>query len=229
MESWGLGPDLEKRWRTLAAYHGCMDIAIADVDADGAPEIVLGNKYGSVYALRQDGSVLLRSYTSIGDVAFGLADLDGDGRLEVVHGSSTGDLVAVTLKDEVLWRFDNFGYAVRRVLIGRVGTPLAGRCYVASASGYVYGLDKDGDVVWQRPIGSDVVDLAACDYGRWTLCALDRSGAVHLLTADGADDRLQACPTQAGRGPAETWGHLLCLPDRIVAAGTSTVIAYPRP
>jgi len=149
----------------------------------------------------------------------------------VVFGSSTGDCIAAEASDprKTAWRFDNFGYAVRRVLIGRVGTPLAGRCYVASASGYVYGLDKDGDVVWQRPIGSDVVDLAACDYGRWTLCALDRSGAVHLLTADGADDRLQACPTQAGRGPAETWGHLLCLPDRIVAAGTSTVIAYPRP
>ena len=224
----------ELRWRDRLVYHGNIDLIARDVDGDGRRELFASDHYGHLHAFRADGKLIGRSYSSIGDVMFDVGRFAPDEPWTVVFGSSTGDCIAAEASDprRAKWRFDNFGYAVRRVLIGRTGTPLAGRCYVASASGYVYCLDKDGGVVWQRRVGSDIVNLAACDYGRWTICALDRSGAIRLLTADGSDERLHACPTGAARiaaGAPETWRHLVCLPDRIVAAGTSTVTAYPMP
>ena len=47
MEAQGLSPAGKKLWRTLAAYHGCMEMAVADVNGDGKPEIVTADKYGS--------------------------------------------------------------------------------------------------------------------------------------------------------------------------------------
>jgi len=115
-----------------------------------------------------------------------------------------------------------------------MGTALAGRCYVASASGYVYGLDGTGQVVWQQRLGSDMVNLVTCSYGRWSLCALDRNGDVWLTTADGRDKCRHVRsgrPTRGADRPVETWRHLICLPDQIIVAGTRTVAAYdpPRP
>ncbi|MCC7493298.1 MAG: VCBS repeat-containing protein [Fimbriimonadaceae bacterium] len=81
MESWGLDPQLNKLWRRLAAYHGAMDLVARDLDGDGRPEILIGDKYGRLHVLGLDGQPRKGSvYTSIGDVAFDTADLDGDGR-----------------------------------------------------------------------------------------------------------------------------------------------------
>ncbi len=53
MESQGLTPEIKKLWRTLAAYHGCMEMAVEDLDRDGKPEIVIADKYGAVFVLRR--------------------------------------------------------------------------------------------------------------------------------------------------------------------------------
>ena len=182
MESWGLSPDMTKRWRTLSAYHGCMEIFVVDVDADGVPEIVLGNKYGSVYILRADGSVLLKSYTSIGDVAFGLGDLNGDGICEVVHGSSTGDLVAVNLEGEALWHFDNFGYPVERILCTDLNGDGRLEVLVASGSGYLYCLSPDGVLMWAQRLGSAVHDAIVVNA---LAVAGTEEGTLHVLDAGG--------------------------------------------
>ena len=182
MESWGLSPDMTKRWRTLSAYHGCMEIFVADVDADGAPEIVLGNKYGSVYILRTDGSVLLKSYTSIGDVAFGLGDLNGDGICEVVHGSSTGDLMAVDLEGEALWHFNNFGYPVERILCTDLNGDGRLEVLVASGSGYLYCLSPDGVLMWAQRLGSAVHDAIVVNA---LAVAGTEEGTLHVLDAGG--------------------------------------------
>jgi outer membrane protein assembly factor BamB len=182
MESQGLTPDGKKLWRTLAAFHGCTEMAVEDLDRDGKPEIVIANKYGAVFVLRPDGSKLLNSSTSIGDVTFGLGDLNGDGRSEIVHGSSTGDLIAVDLKNKTLWRLDNYGYPVERIRcadLNRDGRP---EILVASGTGYVYCLDARGMLVWQRRLGLAVHDLAVVD---GQTVAGTEEGEIHAIDQAG--------------------------------------------
>ncbi|NLF18783.1 MAG: PQQ-binding-like beta-propeller repeat protein, partial [Lentisphaerae bacterium] len=182
MEAQGRSPDGQKLWRTLAAYHGCMEIAVQDLDQDGRPEIVIANKYGSVYVLRPDGRVVLSSLTSIGDVTFGLGDLDGDGKTDIVHGSSTGDLMAVTLGRQTLWRFDNFGYPVSRIVCHDLDGDGRPEVLVGSGTGYLYCLSAAGDCLWAQRLGLAVHDLAVIE-GR--LLAGTEDGLLHALDAQG--------------------------------------------
>ncbi len=182
MEAQGLSPDAKKLWRTLAAYHGCMEMTVEDLDRDGKPEIVIANKYGSVYVLRPDGSKVLTSNTSIGDVTFGLGDLNGDGKKEIVHGSSTGDLVAVDLHNKILWRFDNYGYPVERICCADINGDGRPEVLIASGTGYVYCLDAAGKLLWQRRLGLAVHDLMV-NYGQ--IISGTEDGEVHALNAAG--------------------------------------------
>lgn len=219
MESQGLTPDGTKLWRTLAAYHGCIDLAIDDVDGNGRPEIVIGNKYGAVYVLTPEGKVVMNSATSIGDETFGLADLNGDGRKEIVHGSSTGDLVAVDLKKTVLWRFDNFGYPVERIACADLTGDGLPEILVASGTGYVYCLDALGQPVWQRHLGLAVHDLALAGD---RLFAGTEDGEIHALDSRGVPlwtcslgssvNKLVVCPSK--RTPLVIAG---CANGRLVA------------
>lgn len=181
MEAQGLSPDAKKLWRTLAAYHGCMEMAVEDIDGDGKPEIVIANKYGAVFVLRPDGSKLMNSTTSIGDETFGLGDLNGDGKKEIVHGSSTGDLMAVTLANKTLWRFDNYGYPVERIVCADINGDGKPEVLIASGTGYVYCLDAVGKLLWQRRLGLAVHDLVFAD---GLVIAGTEDGEVHAL--DGA-------------------------------------------
>ncbi|MBI5686802.1 MAG: PQQ-binding-like beta-propeller repeat protein [Verrucomicrobia bacterium] len=178
MEAQGLSPDAKKLWRTLSAYHGCMEMAVEDLDRDGKPEIVIANKYGAVFVLRPDGSRLMASNTSIGDVTFGLGDLNGDGKKEIVHGSSTGDLIAVTLANKTLWRFDNYGYPVERIRCADLNGDGQPEVLIASGTGYLYCLDAAGKLIWQRRLGLAVHDLALTD---GFIIAGTEDGEVHAL------------------------------------------------
>ena len=182
MESWGLTPDMKKLWRTLAPYHGCMEMAVEDLDRDGKPEIVIANKYGALFVLRTDGSKLLNSATSIGDVTFALGDLDGDGKKEIVHGSSTGDLIAVDLRNRTLWKFNNYGYPVARILCGDLTGEGRPEVLVASGTGYLYCLDATGTTLWQRRLGLAVHDIALA---AGLILAGTEDGAIHALDAAG--------------------------------------------
>lgn len=211
MEAQGRTPDGAKRWRSLAAYHGCMEMAVQDLNQDGKPEIVIANKYGSVYVLRPDGTTVVASSTSIGDVTFGLGDLDGDGATEIVHGSSTGDLVAVNLKGAVLWRFDNYGYPVERIVCADLDGDGRPEVLVASGTGYLYCLGADGTRRWEQRLGLAVHDLAVLggvvvagteDGG---LHALDPRGLVLWSRAAGAAV-MKLVPAAVGGSPAVVAG-----------------------
>jgi len=222
------------RWKDRLVYHGNIDLIARDVDGDGRRELFASDHYGHMHAFAADGRLIARSYSSIGNVMFDVGRFRTDQPWGIVFGSSTGDCIAVdaTQPRQKRWRFDNYGYAVRRVLIGSARTPLAGRCYIASASGYVYCLDHAGKVIWQHRLGCDVMNMVACEYGRWSICALDRGGAVWVMTADGRDARQIAGPTLSDARDApsdETWRHLICLPGRIIVGGRQTIIAYDPP
>jgi outer membrane protein assembly factor BamB len=224
METQGLGPDLSRRWRTpRTAYHGCMDIAVADVNGDGGPEIVLGNKYGSICILTPDGTPMSTSYTSIGDVWFALGDLNGDGLTEVVHGSSTGDLVAVDLKGKVLWRFDNFGYPVTRIQCADLDGDGRPEVLVASGTGYLYCLAADGVLRWARRLGLAVHDVVVVD--RMAVAGTEEGG-LHVVDGVGRTLRTWSMGSAVMKlAPMKTEGR----PFVIAGLSDGRLAALPMP
>lgn len=94
------GSSWEELWRNStypsgAHTRGGAQPSLADLDGDGAPEVIIGNIVldGLTGALRWDGRVTVRSSAGIGNNAFlgpasTVADLDLDGAPEVIAGNT---------------------------------------------------------------------------------------------------------------------------------------------
>lgn len=86
---------------------------LADLDGDGALEIVVQTEEIGFYALRANGSVLWRQCWGGGNSAPVVADLDGDGHVEVVVGSDQGLLsVLAGSVGRPIWTFDAAAHAI---------------------------------------------------------------------------------------------------------------------
>ncbi len=179
--------DLRLLWKDDYALHGSGQLEFVDTDLDGqADTTFVGDRYGSVVAADGLGKKLFSVYTSIGDMVFAVGDVDGDGRVEVVAGSSTGDLVCARYpQGEVLWRFDNFGYPVKRLRTVDLDGDGRQEVIVASGTGCLYALGGDGQVLWQDRVGLTVNDVLVTAAGPARLVYADESGLVRLATAAG--------------------------------------------
>jgi outer membrane protein assembly factor BamB len=102
----------KKMWeRRLTDYHAspAMDAnpVLADLDGDGALEIVAQTEEQGLYALRADGKTMWSLSWGGGNAAPLVADLDGDKQPEVVFGSDGGRLSVLNGKTgNALWAFD---------------------------------------------------------------------------------------------------------------------------
>lgn len=102
----------EVLWRTELASDSKGSGAIADIDADGKPEIVFGTYFRDrhVYCLNgEDGSVAWKHLSDRGpmDASVLILDHDGDGDLEALSAdSSTGRLFCIDANGELEWAFE---------------------------------------------------------------------------------------------------------------------------
>ena len=220
-----LDQDGTRLWTYTQVAHGALDIEFADLDGDGADEIFVSDRYGFVHGVTREGKRAFIGYSSIGDVQFDTAHLTPDG-LSVIYGSSTGDLIARGPDGEIAWRFDNFGYAVRRIRAGDITGDDAPEVLVASDTGYLYALAADGSELWRDRLGFAVDDVAVANTdgdGRPEVLAAGEDGLVRVYAGDGtglrdiatgAPARLLCVPTPGGDAPV------------IVATGAGEVAAY---
>ena len=107
---------------------------VADIDGDGAPEVVVGSYSGNIYGLEADGTAVAGFPFSTGSWVQGSpsgADIDGDGVIEII----------VTDGDGRLWAIDGAGTALP-------GFPLS-----AGATQFMYDspvpCDLDGDGLYE--------------------------------------------------------------------------------
>ena len=186
-------------WKLLsrtrrAVLHGSIDFFTADADGDGKLEIFATDHYGHVHVFRHDGTSAGDFYTSIGDACAVLAERPPDRKLDLIYGSSSGDLVCVQLPSTVpwsrgavpRWRFDNFGYGANRLRAADLDGDGNVEVVIASQTGYLYVLDKDGRVRWQDRAGTDIVEALVLREVQPQLAYLDRGGLLTLATGDGA-------------------------------------------
>jgi outer membrane protein assembly factor BamB len=87
----------EQRHLDRSGFAGVVSAAaVADINADAAPEIVYGYRHGPLVVLDRRGGVLAEASLGEGTNASPvIADLDGDGRLEIVV-AAVGEVICLT-------------------------------------------------------------------------------------------------------------------------------------
>jgi hypothetical protein len=184
----------------LASIRTATSYAIGDVDADGAPEFVVGRMYGDAQGSDGDAFVLGRDGTRTpipttrGLRSLALADTDGDGAAEIFAGDgwhrNYGEHARglLTRIHHARGRFtselveDTAGqYAIERIVSASVG----GRTVlVTSGSHYVRAFARVGDRWSGITLGGPARDIAAGDLdgrpGDELLLVGDRSEIVGL-------------------------------------------------
>ncbi len=139
--------------------------ALADLNGDGRPEVILALSDGKLYVYGADGALLGGWPQSIGDAAdaFGnhvidsspvVADLDGDGTLEIVVGAYDKAVYAYHANGGLAWRFETRDVVLATPAVADIDPARPGlETAIASGDRFVYLLDKDGAQVWKRPTG----------------------------------------------------------------------------
>lgn len=193
-DSWqylAYSPALKLVWKTVYYAHGATVGHVADLDADGKPEVIAGNAYYSLQILSHRGKVLSSRSGSFGpeQTAVTSGDLRGDGKRAAILGTDGGSVLAFDSKGGKLWEA-NVGDRVTTLRCDVVaGKP---QIIAASESGYVWALDASGKPIWKRDLGEPVKRLARD--GDSYVVAASANGIVRL-SLDGKIEAIAATPS----------------------------------
>ncbi|MBP7962300.1 MAG: DUF11 domain-containing protein [Caldilineaceae bacterium] len=139
--------------------------AVANLDGDPAPEVVVPLSNGKLYAFHADGSPVAGWPVSLGDVAENfnsqvvnsspiIADIDGNGRPEIIVGSYDKGLYAYHSDGSLAWRFATADVILSSPAVADMDPARPGlEVVVGSGDSYVYLLDKDGSQIWRKATG----------------------------------------------------------------------------
>jgi hypothetical protein len=193
--------------------------AFADVDDDGANELVIASQDYSVWVLDAKGKALpgfpyKASYRIYEGPA--LADLNGDHKLEIAVASADGQLHVIDSKGKALP-----GFPVKPA--GRIfGGPVLGDIdrdgqldvVVASADGFVAAYDRTGKKIAGFPANLGSPDLGATPLlsdavgdGTLTIFVGVPAGQVHAVRAPRAGAAVAAAPWPGGGRDAAHTGR----------------------
>lgn len=132
------------------AYHGT---AVADLDDDGKPEVILGDYSGKVFAINGENGTLQWDFMDEVPVYIGspisVGDIDGDGKCELVFCDAY-KIVAINRNGEFFWRYTiPNGQAFRGVALSDITGDGMLDVLFASSGGHAYGLKGiDGSLIF---------------------------------------------------------------------------------
>ncbi len=132
-------------------YHGT---AVADLDNDGKPELVIGDYSGKLYVLNGENGSLAWTHTFSAGFYIGapasIADLDGDGSCEVVI-SSWYKILALRSDSTEFWNYSipGYGQSFRGVVLSDVDNDNLPDVIFGTDNGLVIALKgTTGDTLW---------------------------------------------------------------------------------
>jgi len=168
-------------------------VALSDVDADGAPEVVAGSRDGNVYCYDKDGAVrwtyaCQRYHGGPGAlVVVFAADLDGDGKKEVIAGSDNWHFHALAHDGKLLWKYETVHRSTCGLAADLDGD---GKKEVVCGTEYYYWtvLDAKGKRLWRQRGGPTVNVVTAGDIdgdGKKEVAFGSASGIIYVAEHDG--------------------------------------------
>lgn len=156
LEVWGnrtgLAEEFAKKGKTGMPSHIFQSLATADLNGDGAAEIIAGSTNGKVYAIDAQGKLLWNFVTNGPVHAVAADDLDGDGKVEVIAGSDDTCVYVLDSSGKERWRFDVPYYKRKGIVRVVFTTDLEGdgkKEVIAGADSWrYYALDCNGKEKW---------------------------------------------------------------------------------
>lgn len=131
-------------------YHGT---AIADLDNDNKPELVIGDYNGRVYAINAEDGSLHWDFMDEFPVYIGspvtIGDIDGDGVCDLVF-TDAFKVIAINKNGEFMWRFNmGGGQSFRGVALSDITGDGILDVTFATTNGHAYGLSGiDGSTIF---------------------------------------------------------------------------------
>jgi outer membrane protein assembly factor BamB len=166
----------------------CHGAAVADIDGDGAMEVVIGSNDDKVYCLDGVTGLLEWSYPTGGSVfsSPAAADIDGDDTMEVVVGSYDSNIYCLNgITGLVEWSYAAGGPVYSSPSVANVDGVTGMEVVVGSINDKVYCLDgATGTIKWSYQTGDDVFSSPA-------VADVDEDGDVEVVI--GSDDHKVYC------------------------------------
>jgi outer membrane protein assembly factor BamB len=199
-------PDGKERWRRTFKEAILSQPTIADLDADGKPEILVGANDNRLHVLTSAGKDKWGFATKswiVGGVATG--DLDGDGQLETVFGSMDYKIYCLNSRGQKKWEFATEEWVQSSPVIADVERDGKPEVLCASDDGRLYCLSNLGTLKWQHEFSSEKTDMRTY----LAVGDLDRDGAVetvlpltdgNLIAVNAFGDRLWTAATEGVAG-----------------------------
>jgi poly-gamma-glutamate capsule biosynthesis protein CapA/YwtB (metallophosphatase superfamily)/outer membrane protein assembly factor BamB len=162
-------------------------MATADLDGDGAEEVIAASYDKHVYALEDDGRLLWKHQTGGPVYCLGAGDLDGDGESEVVVGGDDNRVRALRADGHPLWD-RAMGSRVTSLSVGDVDGDGKGEVLAGCWDGQLRLLEADGELRWRLPGEEGVSATKMVDLdrdGRLDMLVGYQEGAASLISADG--------------------------------------------
>jgi len=167
---------------------------IADLDGDGATEVVQTDGTGTVWAFDALTGVVRRQASVSGKpVSPAVGDLDGDSKKDIVVMSNDGVLSAIAGDGSNLWDFKVGGpsetWATSAPVIFAASDGTA-RVAAASSDGVIYCLDARGTALWSYPTRGPVAStISVGDFdldGQADIFLITQTGVVYRFSETGA-------------------------------------------
>jgi len=154
-----LGIDGQRRWAYPMASPVTAAPAVADVNGDGAEEIVAADSKGVLVVLRDDGTPVWTAQLPgavAADSCPAVTDVDGDGRNEILVGDISGAVSCLDSAGNLRWRFVGDGSQMGPVLAADIYDLPGKEIIVTSHDRCVYALSARGEWLWDLCFPNDL-------------------------------------------------------------------------
>jgi len=166
-------------------YHGT---AVADLDFDDKPELVVGDYSGRLHVINaEDGSTAwyYQSDYYIGSPAV-IGDLDGDSKCEIIFASYF-KIIALSNIGDSLWQFNipDYGQCFRGVVLSDINENGKLDVIFGSSNGSVYALDgMNGTPIWSLDLQAHYGDTFSIDHAP-VIADFDNNDTLDLFVVGG--------------------------------------------
>ncbi len=159
----------------------------ADLDADGADEVVAGTESWRYYAFGADGAEIWRVESVRMSTVGAAADLDGDGADEVVAGTEYHSWPVYDSDGRLMFSYSpRTGPGCNDVAIADITGDGAPEIVFAGLDSFVHAIDNRGQLLWKFGTGDSVSAVAPLTVGNARMAAGSRSFNLYGFAGDGS-------------------------------------------